>query len=204
MREREAGAVARQHLVHGEAVDDGDPLVVPQDLAALLSGFAGQDAIEGDGRRVHAPDRTRGRLRRAHDGPARFVDIDHRRCKRSAPERRIRRFQVTSDCVKLIPERLRLHGQALPRHHPYLAFEGQMIRVLRDGDADAEFGGIPPAGDDLRGPRRRDHRAVAGAAVLLADMMLDLVRQLDRRDPVRVLVWPAIAVSAPPHAGHAR
>lgn len=60
-----------------------------------------------------------------------------------------------------------------------------MIRVFRHRDADAEFGGIPAARDHLRRAWRRDHRAVARAAVLLAPVMFDLIRQLDSGDPVR-------------------
>jgi hypothetical protein len=81
---------------------------------------------------------------------------------------------------------LRVDDQPVARHHPHLAFERQMIGVLRDGDADAEFGRIPTAGDHLRRAGRRHHRAVAGAAILLPHVMLDLVRQLDGRDPLRV------------------
>jgi hypothetical protein len=90
------------------------------------------------------------------------------------------------DRVELVPQRLRVDHQAVARHHPHLAFERQMIGVLRHRDADAGFGRIPTTGDHLRRAGRRDHRAVAGAAVLLAPMMLDLVRQLDGRDPLRV------------------
>jgi hypothetical protein len=88
--------------------------------------------------------------------------------------------------VELIPERLRVDVQAFSRHHPHLALEGEMIGVLRDRHAHAKFGRIPAAGEDLGGARRCDHCAIARAPVLLADVMLDLVRQLDRRDPLRV------------------
>jgi hypothetical protein len=49
------------------------------------------------------------------------------------------------DRIELIPQRLRVDDEAVARHHAHLAFERQMIGVLRHGDADAEFGGISPA-----------------------------------------------------------
>ena len=56
-----------------------------------------------------------------------------------------------------------------------------MIGVLRDSDGDAEGGRVAASGDHLCGAWRGDHGAVTRTAVLLADVMLDLVRQLHRR-----------------------
>ena len=90
------------------------------------------------------------------------------------------------DGVDLIPQRLRLDDEPLPRHHADLAFERQVIGVLGDGHTDAEGRGVAAAGRDLRRPGRGDDGAIARAAVLLAPMLLHVIRQLDRRDPLGV------------------
>ncbi len=99
-------------------------------------------------------------------------------------QRLVRRLEVPRHRVELIPQGLRVDDQPLARHHPHLPFEREMIGVLRDSDGDAEGGRVAASGDHLCGAWRGDHGAVTRTAVLLADVMLDLVRQLHRRDAV--------------------
>jgi hypothetical protein len=42
MGQHEAGAVARQYLVHRETVDDGDALVLSEYLATFIGRFPGR------------------------------------------------------------------------------------------------------------------------------------------------------------------
>ena len=70
------------------------------------------------------------------------------------------------------------------RHHADLPFEGEMIGVLRDGDADRKLRGVATTEQDLRGPGRRHDRTVTPASILLADVVFDLIRQLDGGDPL--------------------
>ena len=93
MGEREPGPIARQDLVDRVTVDDHDPAIVAQDLAAFIRRFAREDAIVRDGRRVHAPHGAGRGFRRAHDRPARFVDVDHGRLERAASERLVQSAQ---------------------------------------------------------------------------------------------------------------
>jgi hypothetical protein len=88
------------------------------------------------------------------------------------------------DRIELIPQRLRIDDEPLTGHHAHLAFERQMIRVLRHGHADAKFRRIAAPGNHLRGSGRCDDRPVARAAILLPDVMLDLIREPDDRDAV--------------------
>ena len=90
--------------------------------------------------------------------------------------------------VQLIPQRLRLDDEPLARHHPHLAFEGEMVRILRHRDTDGEFGRIPTARCQLRRTGRGHDGAVARAAVLLAQVVFDVIRELDRGHTLRRLV----------------
>jgi len=51
-------------------------------------------------------------------------------------------------------------------------------------------GAYRPPADDLDGARRRDHRAVARAPILVTVVMLHRIRQLDGGDPLRVFGLP--------------
>jgi hypothetical protein len=79
-----------------------------------------------------------------------------------------------------------------------------MIRVLRNGDADPKLRRVATPCGDLRRTRRGDDRAVASAPILLADVMLDLIRELPVVIRSDVSVWPVISLSSPPQAGHGR
>ena len=188
MREREAGPVAREDLVHREAIDDDDAAVAAEHLAAFVRRFARQDAIERDGRRVHAPHGAGRRRRRPDRGHRVSSTLITGAASARAPERLVGRLEVTRERVDLIPQRLRVDAQPLARHHADLAFERQVIGVLRDGDADGKRRGIATARDELHRAGRGDDRAVARAAVLLAHVLLDLIRELDRGDALRRLV----------------
>jgi hypothetical protein len=87
--------------------------------------------------------------------------------------------------IDLIPERLGIDVEPLAGHHPDLPLERQMIGVLRHGHADAKLRRIATPGHDLRGSGRRDHRPVAPAAVFLPQVVLDLIGEPHRRDPLR-------------------
>jgi hypothetical protein len=91
---------------------------------------------------------------------------------------------MTGDDVELIPERLRVDRQALARHHRDLPFQRQMIGVFRHGDTGVEFGRIATARRHLHRAWRGDHRAITRAPILLADVMLDLIREFDGRNAV--------------------
>jgi hypothetical protein len=185
MREHEPGAIACQDFVHGEGIDDHRAAVTAQHLAAFLGRLTRQNAVEGHGRGPHGPDRPRGGRGRPHDAPARFVHMDHRRLERAATERGIGGLEVPGDRVELVPQRLGLDHQPFARHHADLAFERQMIKVLRDRHADAEVGRIARPRHHLDRPGGRHDGPVAGTAVLLADVLLELIRQLDRGDALR-------------------
>jgi hypothetical protein len=86
--------------------------------------------------------------------------------------------------VDLIPQRLRIDHQDLARHHPDLPFEREMIGIFRDGDADPKLRGITTARQDLCGAGCRHDGTVTMTAILLADVVLDLIRELDRGDPL--------------------
>jgi hypothetical protein len=182
VREREAGAVARQALVHRVAVDDNRAAVVAEDLASLLRRFPGEDAIERRRGCGHAPHGARRQGRRAEPGPPGFVDMDHGRGERLATQRLVRGLEMPRQRLNLIPERLRLDDQPLARHHPHLALQRQMIGVFRDGHADGKRGRVPTAGDQRGRGGRRDHGAVARAPILLSGVMLDVIRRLHRGD----------------------
>src|SRR5262249_30868040 len=94
------------------------------------------------------------------------------------------------DSTDLIPQRLGVDRQAFARHHADLAFKREMIGVLRDGDADPKLRRIPTAREDLCGPGRRHDRPVTPASILLADVVLDLIRELHVGDSSR---WLALA-----------
>jgi hypothetical protein len=117
-----------------------------------------------------------------------FIDVDDRRRECPAAERLIGRLEITRQGVDLIPERLRLDDEALARHHSHLPFEREVIGVLGDRDTHGKRRCIPAARDQRRRRRRGDHRTVAGAAILLSVVVLDLVRELDRGDPLGRLV----------------
>jgi len=59
-----------------------------------------------------------------------------------------------------------------------------MIGVLRDGNAHGERRTVAATGNDGGRRRRRDHGAIARAAVLLPDVVFDVIRRLHRRDPL--------------------
>ncbi len=92
--------------------------------------------------------------------------------------------------LQLIPERLGLDLQPLARHHPDLAFQRQMVGVLRDRHADGEGRRAAPARDLRRLRRRGDHGTVARAAALLPRVALDAIRRLHRGDAVGRLALP--------------
>jgi hypothetical protein len=60
-----------------------------------------------------------------------------------------------------------------------------MVGVLRDGDAHGKLRRVTATRNELCGTGGGDHGAVARAAILLADVMLDLIRQLDGGDALR-------------------
>jgi hypothetical protein len=180
----ETRAVACEYLVHREAIDDHDATIAADHLAPFVGGFPRQDPIEGDRRRVNAPHRARRRARRVEPRPAGFIDVDHGRGERAAPQRRVRRLEVTRERLKLIPERLRIDAQALAGHHPHLTFERQMVGILRDRHAHGKLRCVATARNQLYRTGRRHHCAVAGAAVLLTDVPFDLIRHLHAGDPL--------------------
>jgi hypothetical protein len=92
--------------------------------------------------------------------------------------------------VQLIPQRLGIDEETVASHHPHLALQREVVGVLRDGDADSKLRCVAPTGDHLRGARRGHHRPIACAPILLAHVMLDLIGELDRRDPIRRLRLP--------------
>jgi hypothetical protein len=96
-------------------------------------------------------------------------------------------FEVPRDDVELIPEGLRIDRQSLAGHHRDLAFQRQMIRVLRDRHAHAKFRRVAAPRLDLGRPRRCDDGRITAAAVLEPDMPLDVIGELDGRDPLRGL-----------------
>ena len=106
--------------------------------------------------------------------------------------------------MDLIPQHLRIDRQPFARHHPDLPFERQVIGVLRHRHADPKLRRIPTAWHCLGRPGRGHHRAVAPAAILLADMTLDLMRDLTVVMRSEISVWPLISISSSPHAGHWR
>jgi hypothetical protein len=84
--------------------------------------------------------------------------------------------------LELIPERLGFDAEPFARHHAYLAFEREMIRVLRHGDAHRERRTVATTRNDGRRRRCRHHRAVAGAAVLLPHVVFDVIGRFDGRN----------------------
>jgi hypothetical protein len=152
MGEREAGPVAREDLIHREAIDHSGAAGAAQHLAAVLSRLAGQNPIERDGGRVHTPHGTGRGRRPAESRPARLIDIDHRRGERALPERLGGRLEMPREGVQLIPERLRVHAQALAGHHVDLSLEWAVIHVFRHGDAHGERRCVAAPGDQLGRP----------------------------------------------------
>ncbi len=104
--------------------------------------------------------------------------------------------------LQLIPERLGLDLQPLARHHPDLAFQRQMVGVLRDRHADGKRRRVAPARDHRRRGRRGDHGAVARAAILLPRVALDVIRRLHRGDAVGGFALPG-ELGERPAAGRA-
>jgi len=99
-------------------------------------------------------------------------------------QRVVARFQMTVQREQLIPQRLRVDQQTLLAHHATLAVQWQMIQVLVDGDLDGKLHRVAAASSHQvsLGARRRDHRPVALAAVLLPAMHNQLELALDHRD----------------------
>jgi hypothetical protein len=182
VRKDETRTVAGQRRIDGKAVDDGRAAVAGQHLAAFLGRLPGEDAIRRDGRTADTPDRASRRLRRAQNRPPRFIDVDDGRLERAPQQRPVGRLQMARQRVQLIPERLRIEVQPLAGHHPHLPFERQMGGVLGDRHADREFRRVAAAGDQRQRRRRRHDRAIAGAAILLPDVVLDLIGELHGRD----------------------
>ena len=72
-----------------------------------------------------------------------------------------------------------------------------MIEVIGLRDMDGELQQVPPAGGKLGRSWRRDHRSIAGAAVLLPSVRDHLVGGLHHGDLVRVLTLLAHRLELP-------
>jgi hypothetical protein len=97
---------------------------------------------------------------------------------------------VSRQGLDLIPERLRLDDQALARHHSHLAFQREMVGVLRDSHADGKGRAVPTARNHCGRGGRGDDGAVAGTPILLPNVVLDVIRRLHGGDALGRLALP--------------
>ena len=119
--------------------------------------------------------------------PEGFVGIDQVVVEDPGAELVVRRLEVASQRIDLIPERLAADVQAPPAHGPSLALERLVVEVLVLGHEDREIDGVTTARDQPHRPRRCLGVSTTLAAVDQPPVLEDLVLDTDDGDLLRLL-----------------
>ena len=171
MRQSEARPGARERPVGSVPVRHHDAAVLSEYLARRFLRAGVEDLVADRLFRPDAPGPPLLRRSCLHQPPPRFIGMHELGGENAIEKRSGARSEKTGYRLGLVPERLRVDLQPFPRHDPHLAFERDVVEVLRRYHLDGELRCVAASGLQLRWTQRRLNTPVAAAAVLRAAVL---------------------------------